>query len=135
MHNVISLDEYRAHKAGNTDDSASLHQVRPLLDSDLLSRDFANLPDQIFALLRLRDIFDRHLHFNEEWKHYLLCLLADVHAMDTGGPRTSYRENINLLKQYILEESTEANKRDMALAFTLLELMRHSRPKEEGLRN
>ena len=135
MHNVISLSEYRANKACCADNPASLDQVRPLLDSEIMSRDFSDMGDQVFGILKLREIFDRHLHFNEEWKHYLLCLLGDVHAMESRDVRASYRENVTLLKQYILEETNETNKRDMATAFTLLELMRHSQPKQEGLRH
>lgn len=135
MQNVISLSEYRASKAVSADDPSSLTLIRPLLGSDVMARDFSDLSDRIFGILKLREVFDRHLHFNEEWKHYLLCLLADVHAMEDKDAWTSFRENINLLKQYILEETNETNKRDMATAFTLLELMRHARPREHGASN
>ena len=135
MDNVISLSDYRASKGLRSDPEAALRQVRPLLDSDILGRDFGQFHDQIFAILKLRDIFDRHLHFSEEWKHYLLCLLSDVHSQMEEDVLASFLENIHLLKQYILEETTEENKRDMAAAFTLLELMRHARPREERLRH
>ncbi|THB69830.1 MAG: hypothetical protein D6E12_04035 [Desulfovibrio sp.] len=132
MGNVISLSEYKANKLARAENPASLREIQPLLTSDLLGRDFNEFGNQVFGILKLREIFDRHLHFNEEWKHYILCLLEDAYLRQSEERQPSFRENINLLKQYILEETTQDNKRDMAGAFTILELMRHCPANEES---
>ena len=121
MGKVIPLHEYRA---------APLHEVPhglpELGGADIWGRDYKDVDNVVYAILRIREILDYHVHFSEEWKHFLLSMLQYVWE-DGGEAGTRLLETILLLRQYVLEETTVVNKKDMCLVLVLLELVEKSR--------
>jgi hypothetical protein len=128
MGRVISLQEYVQAK---TEKESSAHDGVPgrpeVSKADIWRRDFSTFENVLYGLLTVRRLLDHHLHFHEDWKHYILMLLdmAYLGSPASGGP-SAISEIISMFKAYLFEETTAENKEDMALVMLILELIEKS---------
>ncbi len=145
MAQVLSLADYRARKSFATQGMPGQQPHPPpgvhpnIRDGDIWSRDYSSLDGLLHGIVLVREILDYHLHYSEEWKYHLLCLLEYVYLGPGEGRSRRFSENATLLKSFLAEELHLANKRDLTLAMLLLELMdkgfptlRHQEHDERG---
>lgn len=140
MGKVISLDEYRPslppHYLNPGSESPSIFS-----DAEILDKDYARFPDLVFGILKIREILDQHLHYSEEWKHYVLCLLDQAYYLDKRGGNDNLAQldqlvqTVEQLKGYLLEEMTPLNQKDFSKVLLLLGLMVGSREQSSTVRH
>lgn len=127
---VTSLLDYRRKKQRPSfalpiveDEPAS----RPHVSKQAIWRkDFSSFGGVIFGILTIRELLGYHLHYFEEWKHYLLQIL-DICANTTGKDRAALLGDVvRDFKSFLFEETGPENKEDMALVVLILELMEKS---------
>lgn len=128
MPTVLDLDAYRNGKNPIVPEGLSAPapagKTPPRIsDAAIWSLDYTTFEGVVAGLLTIRTICDYHLHFNEEWKHYLLVLLDkaySLHATDQSGDLV--QETVPL-KGYLAEETSPANRKEMEIAVLMLDLI------------
>ncbi len=129
MAQVLSLADYHARKSSAAQGLAEQRLHPPpsahprIRDGDIWSQDYSSMDGQLYGIVQVRQILDHYLHYSEEWKHHLLCLLEYVCLGPGEGRSRRYSENATLLKSFLAEELHLTNKRDLTLVMLLLDLM------------
>jgi hypothetical protein len=124
MSTIIALDAYREQKrTAELTQLAASRGVPYVSDADIWSKDYENLDDIIFAILKLKSILDHNLPFNEEWKYYLLNLLEHAYLGHDSTHKAAMVDAAYVLKAYFVEESNVVNKREMGIGLVILELI------------
>lgn len=123
MGKVISMEEYRAQKSwGDREEPPPLHRPR-IKDKDIWSRDYSTFDDIVHGIIVIRQILDYHLHYSEEWKYYLLCLLDYANTVRSGQSAGRLQETVELMKSFVNEEMNVLNRKDMGIVLLLLDLI------------
>lgn len=132
MAQLIALHEYRARKQLQIQEEQPPPQRPRILDAEIWSKNYSCFEHAVFGIIKVREILDYYLHYNEDWKFYLLKLLENVYSLhefsQSGSTDCQYdierlSENIALLKTYIAEESNVINRKEMSVALVILDLM------------
>lgn len=92
-------------------------------DAAIWSLDYTTFEGVVAGLLTVRAVCDYHLHFNEEWKHYLLALLDKAYSLHANGQSGDLVGETIPLKGYIAEETNVANRKEMDIAQLILDLI------------
>ncbi len=92
-------------------------------DAAIWSLDYSTFEGVVAGLLTIRAICDYHLHFNEEWKHYLLVLLDKAYSLHAARQSGDLVQETTPLKGYIAEETTPSNRKEMEIAVLMLDLI------------
>lgn len=124
MSTIISLDEHRERKRNQELSQLALSRgVAYVSDSDIWSKDYEDFDDLVFAIIKLKNILDNNLPFNEEWKYYLLNLLENAYLSHESGRKEALVEAAYTLKGYLVEETNVVNRREMGIGLVILELI------------
>ena len=79
----------------------------------------------MYAVLKIKEILDYHLYFDDVWPYLLLSFMEAVNNLNQGEgcdlPGTGAS-----LKDYVLSAVSQENKRDMSMVLLLIELMEKS---------
>jgi len=106
--------------------SADLSPKRPhLSDRDLWTRDYRELDSIMYAVLKIKEILDFHLYYDDVWPYLLLSFMESAHSAKQGLERRFPGAGASL-KDYVLSTMTEENKRDMTMVLLLTDLIEKS---------
>lgn len=132
MASVIALEDYRMQKElRNRDKYPPARQPR-VKDADIWAKNYANYNDVVHGIVKIRQILDYHLHYSEDWKYYLLCLLDYSFSAWSGQGTGPMIETIDILKSYVAAEMHANNRKDMGIALLLLDLIANGAKKKEN---
>ncbi len=133
MAQVIDLAQFRKEKMLA---EAGVEEASPpvVADADIWGRDWSNFDNVMFGLLKVRELLEYHLPYDEAWKHYLLRVLdASYQARHAGQGKmdTALQE----LKAYVHQETDPINRKAMSIIKLLLDLIEKSSPAARSMRN
>lgn len=133
MGNVVALDEFRR----TLDRRGERRAVPPrpeIRGAEIWGRDYRQVEAVVFGLLKVREIAAYHASlrvvgyadgFGEAFDTLCLDALdAAYHVADRGSARL--KAAIKPLKEWLLDVMTEDNKRDIAWALVLVDLIEKS---------
>lgn len=123
MGRVIELEEYRAQKALQEREQPPPLQEPIVKDNEIWGKDYSSFNDVVYGIITVRRILDYHLHYSEEWKYYLLCLLDNAHGVHAGQGPGRLQETVELMKSFVSEEMNVLNRKDLGIALLLLDLI------------
>lgn len=123
MGKVIALEEYRALKALREREQTPPARRPRIRDGDIWAGNYSEFDGVVYGIIMIRQVLDYHLHYSEEWKYYLLCLLDNAHGIRAGQGPERLRETAEILKSYVAEEINETNRKDMTIVLLLLDLI------------
>ncbi len=125
MGSVVALDQFRESielkKAG------PVRPPRPQISGgEIWGRDYSEVEAIVFGLLKVRDILAHYMGGNDH-SFDQLCMdsLDAAYTIHDGGP-ARLKLAIKPLKEWILDEMTEDNKRDLSWALVILDLIEKS---------
>lgn len=126
MAQILSFDAYRRDRERQRAGPTGLTPHRPCCsDRELWTRDYREPENIIYAVLKIKEILDYHLYYDNVWPYLLLSFMEAVHNVNQG-------ENVDLpgtgtsLKDYVRSAVSRENKRDMSMVLLLIELMEKS---------
>ena len=125
MGSVVALDEFRDSLQDKV--PRSKRPPRPKISGgEIWGRNYNEVEAIVFGLLKVRSIVAYHMGVHDHTFDYL-CLnsLEAAYEIHEVGP-AKLKVMIMPLKEWILDEMTEENKRDMSWALVLLDLIEKS---------
>ncbi|MGE4299406.1 MAG: hypothetical protein AB7E47_15425 [Desulfovibrionaceae bacterium] len=123
MAHVIAMRDHIANKQRAMLERHAHALASPhISDTDIYARDYAKLEDIIFGVVKVREIMEAHLPFQEEWKHYLLEVLEAAYR-SAGHGSAALHNAVDVLKDYIRRETYALNRKDLDAAALLLDLI------------
>lgn len=125
MGSVVALDKFRQtilHK-----EKVPKGPPRPEISGgEIWGRDYRDVEAIVFGLLKVRGIVAHHMGgFDHAFDHLCLESLEAAYEIHEFGP-AKLKAAIKPLKEWILDEMTEDNKRDMSWALVILDLIEKS---------
>lgn len=126
MAQILSFDAYRQDKERLRAGPPVRNPRRPRLnDRELWTRDYREADNIIFAILKIKEILDFHLYYDDVWPFLLLAFMEAVHNHNQGRvddlPGTGAS-----LKDYVLSAMSQDTKRDLSMVLLLIELLEKS---------
>ena len=94
-------------------------------DRDLWTRDYREIENILYAILKIKEILDYHLYYDDVWPYLLLSFMESVHNAKQGGPQDLPTTGASL-KDYVLSAVTPDNKRDLSMVLLLTDLIEKS---------
>lgn len=125
MGSVVALDQFRQARLNEKQGPA--RPPRPSISGgEVWGRDYKEVEAVVFGLLKVRGIMAHHMGSHDHAFDYL-CMegLEAAYAVSEAGPM-KLKESIKPLKEWILDEMTEDNKRDLSWALVILDLIEKS---------
>lgn len=126
MAQIFSIEDYRQEKERQRAGPTGPAVRRPNLnDRELWTRDYRETDNIMFAILKIKEILDYHLYYDDVWPYLLLSFMEAVHnlkqGVDVDLPGTGAS-----LKDYVLSAMSQDTKRDLSMVLLLIELMEKS---------
>ena len=126
MAQILSLDAHRRDRERQRAGPDGHTQRRPCCsDRELWTRDYRQPENIIFAVLKIKEILDYHLYYDDVWPYLLLSFMEAVHNLNQGQhgdlPGTGAS-----LKDYVLSAITPGNKRELSMVLLLTDLIEKS---------
>lgn len=131
MAKVIALEAYLTRKyqvnAPPQDPGSGEPHIN---DSQIWSRDYSKLENVVFGVLKIREVLNYYLYYEDVWAYLLLNLLD---AALEGQPRSQseLREACSHLRNYVLQAVDATNRKNMYAVLLILDLIE----KAPGFRN
>lgn len=125
MGSVVALDQFR--QTIEQRKAVPKGPPRPNISGgEIWGRDYNEVEAIVFGLLKVRKIVAYHMGGNDH-AFDQLCMesLDAAYTIEDGGP-ARLKLAIKPLKEWILDEMTEDNKRDMSWALVILDLIEKS---------
>ncbi|WP_428566096.1 MAG: hypothetical protein ACP59X_05755 [Solidesulfovibrio sp. DCME] len=111
--------------------ATNLSPRRPRLsDRDLWTRDYGEIDNIVYAIMKIKEILDYHLYYDDVWPYLLLSFLEAVHNTGQGDGKGLSGTGASL-KDYVVSAVTPTNKRDLSMVLLLTDLIEKS-PKYRG---
>ncbi len=125
MGSVVALDQFR--EAINKKKAGPVRPPRPPISGgEIWGRDYTEVEAVVFGLLKVRDILAHHMggndHSLDQFCMDSLDAAYNIHERGLSNLKTA----IKPLKEWILDEMTEDNKRDLSWALVILDLVEKS---------
>jgi hypothetical protein len=133
MGNVVALEEFRRTLDRREERGRTLKRPE-IRGADIWGRDYTQLEAVVFGLLKVREISAYHAslraarHMDGSGQEFdALCLdaLDAAYRVEDLGP-ARLKVATKPLKEWLLDAMTEDNKRDMAWALVLVDLIEKS---------
>lgn len=126
MAQIVHLDDHRRMREPRRGMATHLTPRRPRLsDRDLWTRDYGQIDNIVYAILKIKEILDYHLYYDDVWPYLLLSFLESVHTGKQGDGKDLPGTGASL-KDYVLSAITPTNKRDMSMILLLTDLIEKS---------
>ena len=125
MGSVVALAEFR--QSIEKRDARPPRRERPKISGgEIWGRNYTEVEAIVFGLLKIRDIVAYHTGGHDQaFDHLCLDGLAAAYNIDEMGPR-KLKTAIKPIKEWILDEMGEDNKRDMSWALVIVDLIEKS---------
>ena len=125
MGSVVALAEFR--QSIEKSDASPPRRERPKISGgEIWGRNYNEVEAIVFGLLKIRDIVAYHTGSHDyTFDHLCLDGLAAAYNIGEMGP-LKLKAAIKPIKEWILDEMTEDNKRDMAWALVIVDLIEKS---------
>lgn len=126
MARILRLDPSRLRPSSQQAIETALSPRRPILsDRDLWTRDYRETENILYAVMKIKEILDYHLYYDDIWPYLLLSFLEAVHESRQDDGRELPGTGASL-KDYVLSAITPENKRDMSMVLLLTDLIEKS---------
>lgn len=126
MARILRLDTLRRGRTPKPGPPTRPADERPRLsDRDLWTRDYRETDNILYAILKIKEILDYHLYYDDVWPYLLLSFIEAVHDAGQDDPR-ELRGAGATLKDYVLSAITPENKREMSMVLLLIDLIEKS---------
>jgi len=125
MGSIVALDQFRQEREQEA--RRSERPERPaIVGAEIWGRDYTDIEAIVFGLLKVRTILAHHMGGHDR-VFDALCMvsLEAAYGIGTVGP-AKLKEAIKPLKEWILDEMTEDNKRDLSWSLVILDLIEKS---------
>ena len=125
MGSVVALDQFRQNRKERA--GKPVPPARPaIVGAEIWGRDYRELEAVVFGLLKVRGILAHYMGGHDQVFDALCmtCLEAAYEIEKYGS--TSLKAAIKPLKEWILDEMTEDNKRDLSWSLVILDLIEKS---------
>jgi len=123
MAKVVSLREYLRDKVSLIPDPPDLEAGEPYInDSQVWSKDYSKLESVLFGVLKIREVLNYYLYYEDVWT-YLLLNLLDAAAHSTPEQHGELSEAAAHLRNYMVQAVDASNRRNMYAAMLILDLI------------
>lgn len=125
MGSVVALDQFRqTHKKGAVKPS---RPPRPsIVGGEIWGRNYTEIEAVVFGLLKVRAILAHHMGgFDQAFDALSMEGLNAAYTIEENGP-AALKASLKPLKEWILDEMTEDNKRDLSWSLVILDLIEKS---------
>ncbi|MHC1712404.1 MAG: hypothetical protein AB9872_09660 [Solidesulfovibrio sp.] len=127
MGRILQLDSHRQGQGIRAGKTTHLNPHRPQLsDRDLWTRDYRDSENILYAVMKIKEILDYHLYYDDVWPYLLLSFLEAVHNTSKQGDTRGLMGTGASLKDYVLSAMSQENKRDMSMILLLTDLIEKS---------
>lgn len=125
MGSVVAMDAFRQSMSNKNQGPAK--PPRPVISGgEIWGRDYNEIEAVVFGLLKVRGMIAHHMGgFDHVFDTLCLDALEAAYAIDEHGP-AQLKQDIKPLKEWILDEMTEDNKRDLSWTLVILDLIEKS---------
>lgn len=125
MGSVVALDQFR-QTVEKGSPRPKVPPRPPIVGAEIWGRDYKDVEAVVFGLLKVRAILAHHMGGHDQ-VFDALCMssLESAYEIEKAGP-AKLKESIKPLKEWILDEMTEDNKRDLSWALVILDLIEKS---------
>lgn len=129
MGTVVALEAFR--QSIQKERAAPVRPPRPEISGGAVwGRDYTEVEAVVFGLLKVRAMLAHHMgEHDRSFDHLCLNSLEAAYRIGEFGP-ARLKESIKPLKEWILEEITEDNKRDLSWTLVILDLIEKSPTKK-----
>lgn len=123
MAKVIALEAYLTRKyqvdAPPQEQSSGEPHIN---DSQIWSRDYSKLENVVYGVLKIREVLNYYLYYEDVWAYLLLNLLD---AALGGHPQghAELREACSHLRNYVLQAVDATNRKNMYAVLLILDLI------------
>ncbi|WP_319541551.1 hypothetical protein [uncultured Pseudodesulfovibrio sp.] len=125
MGNVVALEEFR-QMVCKREPRAPTREQPKIRGGEIWGRDYTEVEAIVFGLLLIRDIVAYHQGgLNTDFDQFCLNGLEAAYRVNDLGP-ARLKAAIKPIKEWILDDMTEDNKRDMSWALVLADLIEKS---------
>jgi len=91
-------------------------------DSQVWSKDYSKLENVVFGVLKIREVLNYYLYYDDVWT-YLILNLLDAAAMSSPGDHADLKEAVAHMRNYILQAVDRSNRKNMYAALLILDLI------------
>ena len=125
MGSVVALKEFR--QSIENRDAQKPRRERPKISGgEIWGRNYNEVEAIVFGLLKIRDVVAYHTGDHDQaFDHLCLNGLAAAYNIKEAGP-IKLKAAIKPIKEWVLDEMTEDNKRDMSWALVIVDLIEKS---------
>lgn len=125
MGSVVALDTFR--QSLREKERKPKRPPRPTISGgEIWGRDYREVEAVVFGLLKVRGIVSHYMGGHDHaFDHLCVEGLEAAYEIGERGP-ARLKQSIKPLKEWILDEMTEDNKRDMSWALVILDLVEKS---------
>lgn len=125
MGSVVAMDAFRQSMSNKN--QGPKRPPRPVISGgEIWGRDYNNLEAVVFGLLKVRAMIAHHMGgFDHVFDALCMDTLEAAYAIEEHGP-AQLKQKIKPLKEWILDEMTEDNKRDLSWTLVILDLIEKS---------
>jgi len=125
MGSVVALEEFR-QTLGKREPRIPVRKQPKIRGGEIWGRDYTEVEAIVFGLLLIRDIVAYHQgDLNIEFDQLCLNGLEAAYKVNDLGP-AKLKEAIKPIKEWVLDDMTEDNKRDMSWALVVADLIEKS---------
>lgn len=123
MATVISMREFIRDKVERVQRPPDEVSGEPYInDSQVWSRDYSKLENVVFGVLKIREVLNFYLYYEDVWA-YLLLNLLDAAAMATPEDHAELAEAAAHLRNYMVQAVDATNRKNMFAAMLILDLI------------
>lgn len=123
MATVISMREYVRDRVPLMADPLDAAPAEPYInDSQVWSKDYTKLENVVFGALKIREVLNYYLYYEDVWA-YLILNLLDAAANATPEDHGELSEAAAHLRNYMLQAVDRANRKNMYAAMLILDLI------------
>jgi hypothetical protein len=123
MATVISMREYVRDRVSLMAEPPEAALAEPYInDSQVWSKDYSKLENVVFGTLKIREVLNYYLYYEDVWA-YLILNLLDAAANATPEDHGELSEAAAHLRNYMLQAVDRTNRKNMYAAMLILDLI------------